>query len=121
MTERELEIVKQGLNLCILHTHTCVVADVCDRCPYYQASPHAANCKESLLTDAAKAIIGLEELNVVSAPIAKGKWNAWYRPHNGEYIEYSCSLCGRPSDVREKYCPNCGAPMEEPETVPKGV
>ena len=34
-----------------------------------------------------------------------------YKPHR----EYRCSLCGRATIIRENYCPDCGARMDEGE------
>ena len=121
MTKEEIGFVKEGLKHCAMRVVGKENPSACFTCPYYQSTPHAAPCGESLVIDAYKAIEFLEECNDAGKPAMPGKWDVWYRPHNGDYIEYTCSLCGRPSDVREKYCPNCGAPMEEPETVPKGV
>ncbi len=36
----------------------------------------------------------------------------WINTDGNEPCRYKCNACGRLSDIRENYCPNCGARME---------
>lgn len=76
----------------------------------------------------ANQIIDLFDLapEVDAEPVRHGRWKGLdcthyagtdesgeptYKPHR----EYRCSLCGRATIIRENYCPNCGAKMDEGE------
>ena len=59
-----------------------------------------------------------------AATVAKGIYNAGYRKvergewiektHDwdfGDYIDYTCSICGIREQNKRKFCPECGADM----------
>lgn len=57
------------------------------------------------------------------APVVHGRWEGWTTPafygldDFGEPIYrdatfYRCSICGRKSAIKEKFCPSCGAMMD---------
>ncbi len=57
------------------------------------------------------------------APVVHGRWEGWITPafygldDFGEPIYrdatfYRCSICGRKSAIKEKFCPSCGAMMD---------
>ena len=39
----------------------------------------------------------------------KGKWIYQFRDSENE--EYRCSVCGFPQEIKQNFCPNCGADM----------
>lgn len=72
------------------------------------------------------AKLAIDSVPVVDAELVlRGHWKGWTTSRwtgkyndNGDpkyidYIYYTCSRCYRKSVVRESYCPNCGAKMEE--------
>ena len=66
--------------------------------------------------------IVLKEPAADVAEVRHGRWNPEIcesiskRNRLIEYKVYSCSLCGRSNGrVKKKYCPNCGARMEQEE------
>lgn len=47
-------------------------------------------------------------------PVMHGEWKVWY--HGDNNFSYSCNVCGIGSSlVKTRYCPYCGAKMEDPE------
>lgn len=61
----------------------------------------------------------IEEAPTIEAePVRHGRWFGWHgdkRCKDGEYRHfryYECSECGRRSDIKTNYCPNCGAKMD---------
>ena len=57
------------------------------------------------------------------APVVHGRWEGWITPafygldDFGEPIYrdatfYRCSICGRKSAIKEKFCPSCGTMMD---------
>jgi len=68
----------------------------------------------------------MEEAPAVDAvPVVHARWKAYSVPHwtkryddNGDpeykyHDEYVCSICRRRTIIKENYCPNCGAKMDE--------
>lgn len=68
----------------------------------------------------------MEEAPAVDAvPVVHGLWKGYNVPHwtkryddNGDpeykyHAEYVCSICRRRTIIKENYCPNCGAKMDE--------
>lgn len=55
----------------------------------------------------------MEEIKAFAPQPKMGKW-IMHRGYNadGFGIEYSCSECKEWEDEKSKYCPNCGAKME---------
>lgn len=52
---------------------------------------------------------------VDAVPVRHGKWENT-RPDAPMFGFYYCSLCGRKrTSPQDKYCPNCGARMDEDE------
>lgn len=58
-------------------------------------------------------IENLKSAQVDAEPIRHGNWEYVYRD-NVPYA-FKCSECGEMTIVDGKYCPNCGAKMEEVE------
>ena len=89
-------------------------------------TPYGAGYNTGIL-DVIKAIQNSEIIPSVDAePVQHGRWKGLdcthyagtdesgeptYKPHR----EYRCSLCGRATIIRENYCPDCGARMDEGE------
>ena len=79
--------------------------------------PFAGNHADWEHVDATLALLKLEP--------KRGRWEGWTATHwTGKYddlgdpeykahVVYHCSLCGRRTVIREAYCPQCGAKMEE--------
>ena len=44
--------------------------------------------------------------------VRRGRWECNY-DRDAFYIVYVCSKCGRETLVKENFCPDCGAKMEE--------
>ena len=47
--------------------------------------------------------------------MSKAKWEPLKEPYTEMGFntwEVQCSVCGKPNDWKEDYCPNCGAEME---------
>lgn len=49
---------------------------------------------------------------IEAEPIKHGRW---VETDRDDPCYYACSLCGKRSDFKEHYCPNCGAKMDEVE------
>ena len=47
------------------------------------------------------------------APVAHGRWE-FIDYYYGEY-SFRCSVCGYEQDEKSKFCPHCGAKMDESE------
>ena len=54
-----------------------------------------------------------KENGITYAPVPRGRWKVWH--HGVIGCSYSCTECGTSSSWPAKYCPNCGARMEEQE------
>lgn len=61
------------------------------------------------------------------APVVHGRWKGWITPAfyglddfgdpiYRDAIFYRCSICGRKSAIKEKFCPSCGAMMDLEES-----
>ena len=68
----------------------------------------------------------IKQMRTVEAePVRHGRWKGWTRscftgkykdydePEFKDYKYYQCSECYRKSAIRELYCPQCGAKMQD--------
>ena len=104
------EEIKKGLELCAIYSTKC------EECPYTPDHDYnmedflngAPFCNNNLVTDALEYIEQLEQ----NQP-KRGKWEPQFAS-----AELWCSCCSgwfvlEPLKKNYKYCPNCGAKMEE--------
>ena len=54
----------------------------------------------------------LYRLSGYVAPVRHGRW-IWRNKWEPLECKYECSICHDGSDLESKYCPNCGAKMDE--------
>lgn len=79
-------------------------------------NPHFINGVESVM----ESVEGLPAADV--AEVRHGQWiteaceSVSKRNRLIEYRVYTCSMCGRSNGrIKKRYCPNCGARMDEEE------
>lgn len=53
------------------------------------------------------------QATIEAEPVRRGRWKVWYHGEDG--FSFNCTECGTPAGWRTKYCPSCGALMEEQE------
>lgn len=70
-----------------------------------------------------KAMTGAEAYNyflsllcsvptIDAAPVVHGRWVEYLPVLGAGDLQIRCSECGSTNDVRTRYCPNCGTPMD---------
>lgn len=59
-----------------------------------------------------KQIDAEESTTIETQPVAQGKWKRW-RFHRQVSYQKQCSICGMWSYDMGKFCPHCGAKMDE--------
>ena len=73
-----------------------------------------AGCDFSQELNLAQCLLYIETSPTIEAtPVRQGRWTKDGCDY--KYFYYRCSVCGVDNDGRTKFCPNCGAKMENKE------
>ena len=83
------------------------IKEDCDDCDYHDG----IFCKRyRSFVDACDAIAGAPVIKC-----SKGQWLVTYIPNKtgGDIVRYECDQCHHVKFMTTKFCPNCGAKMEE--------
>lgn len=94
----------RSMDVCVMYDDTCSTEEAVEK---------------AIVTTKSNAIFGLECMPSVE-PRKKGKWI------NSRDVSWLCSECGKwldvlQGDVDMNFCPNCGADMREPFTIPTEI
>ena len=106
----------------ILETVSALRADVKCTADWWRA---AYNDLKARLEEAENSVENYKRMWLEKHEPKTARWEGWTSTHwskrcdsNGdpiytEHTYYQCSYCGRRTVVRENFCPNCGAVMED--------
>lgn len=71
------------------------------------------NCRSKQTTSIDK--VKMEQIIREELPSVTHKSGKWIDREEYDADRWKCSICGRTEQYQERYCPNCGARMVEPQ------
>ena len=102
-----------------------LLRDTCNECrAYYSEAKQSCPCNHGECDAIFTAKEIQNQLTIEAEPIKHGKWKGYIRsvfhgtdedgdPIYRDVTVWQCQRCSRKTVIKENYCPNCGAKMEE--------